>query len=146
MILANLCAFRAGAGVEGGMAQEHIGKGKNWIHYKGRQNRKSSSHNIKMRGKNPSQLHLVWGFLRMRDFLFYSALWSISWPARLGRWALKPCCGRWNQAVLSGHWTPETATHWVSASVFIATLGRVSLRGWSSVMPPLSHRVSLKVQ
>lgn len=67
----------------------------------------------------------------------------------VGGWGLKPCCRRWNQAVLSNHWTLETDCDSLGFSLCVywhKTLGRVSLKEWSPVIPPLSHRVSLKVQ
>lgn len=99
--------------------------------------------------KNPTQLHLAWGLLWMWDFLFYSALWPIFHSAKL--WEDEV----WNPAGKGGIklFSPVAqhlrlpATHWVSASVYChKTLGRVSLKERSPVIPPLSHRVSLKVQ
>lgn len=90
-------------------------------------------------------------FLCMWDFLFYSAIWPIFRPAKL--WEV------WNPAgesgmrlfspVLSSRWTPETICDSLGFSLCVycrKTLGRVSLKEWSPVIPPLSHRVSLKVQ
>lgn len=149
-ILAQSCASGARRGVEEGTVHEHVGKGKNQMCYNGRQSRDFSSHNIKMAHMARSSM----GPLMDVGFPSLFSLMTNFHPAKLWKGeVLNTCRGRTDQAVPSSHWALETLcdslgfgfcvySHKTSGSV---TEG-IPLKGWSPVILPLSHRVSLKVQ